>query len=137
MKHLAREFVLYSLAMGAALSVDIGCLALLVEVGGLGYIPAAVLAFLAGNFVAYLLCVRFIFRYRRVSDRRIEVLTFVALGAVGLAVNLGVMIAAVELLSLHYLLGKVLAAGVSFVVNYASRRLLLFTQLYNHPSRLT
>lgn len=129
MKHLAREFVLYALAMGVALAVDIGCLALLVEVGGLGYIPAAVLAFLAGSLVAYVLCVRFIFRYRRVADRRIEVTTFVALGAIGLAVNVGVMIAAVELLSLHYLLAKVVAAGISFVVNYASRRLLLFTPL--------
>ena len=129
MKQVAREIVLYGLAMALALSVDVACLALLVEVVGVGYMPAVVVAFVAGGLVAYLLCVRFIFRYRRVTDRRLEIVTFVSLGAVGLAVNVAIIAAAVELLALHYLAAKILAAGVSFVVNYAARRLLLFTPL--------
>ena len=127
MIHLAREVVQYGLAMAVALGADIACLALLVEVAGVNYLWAAVLAFMVGGTVAYGLCVRFIFRYRRLRDRRVEALTFVSLGVAGLAVNMGVIAAAVSLAHVHYLIAKIMAAGLSFFVNYGLRRLLLFT----------
>ena len=93
----------------------------------MGYLSAAFVAFIAGGLVAYILSIRFIFSHRRVTDQRVEVLTFVSLGVVGLAVNMATIAAAVELAAIHYLVAKVLAAGLSFFVNYGLRRLLLFT----------
>jgi putative flippase GtrA len=114
--------------MGVAFAVDIAFLALLVEAALLPYLPAAAIAFCVGSLVAYGLSVRFIFAHRRVQDRRVEALTFIGLGVVGLGVNLAGMWAGIELMHLHYLIAKVIAAGLSFITNYLLRRLTLFTE---------
>ena len=128
MKHIAREVALYTAPMGVAFAVDLAVLAALVELAAVPYLAAAAAGFVAGGLVAYLLSVRFIFRFRRVQDRSLEAATFVALGLIGLVVNLGGMWLGVEMLGLHYLLAKIAAAGLSFVTNYGLRRLTLFTQ---------
>lgn len=121
--------------MGAAFSVDVATLVILVEVCDVPYLAAATVGFVFGGIVGYLLSVRFIFRFRRVQDRRIEAITFVALGLMGLVVNLGGMWLGVEVLSLHYVIAKVAAAGLSFITNYGLRRLMLFTEFTGQSAR--
>jgi putative flippase GtrA len=127
LKHIAREMFLYGAVSGLAFAVDLALLVGLVELGGIPYLPAAIVSFVSGGLVAYVLCVRYIFRFRRVEDRRVEATSFVALGLAGLLVNAGGMTFGVEVLGLNYLIAKVGAAGLSFVVNYALRRFILFT----------
>lgn len=128
MKHIAREVVMYAVAMGVAFAADLATLVALVECAAIPYLGAAAVGFIVGGMVAYLLCVRFIFRYRRVQDRRLEAATFILLGLIGLAVNVGAMWLGVEVLSFHYVVAKFAASGLSFVTNYGLRRLMLFTQ---------
>lgn len=127
MKHIAREIFLYGLVSAVAFGVDLLILVGLVEIAGAPYLAAAVAGFVTGGLVAYGLCVRFIFRYRRIEDRRVEASSFIVLGLAGLAVNTAGIFVGVELFGVHYLLAKIGAAGLSFVVNYALRRLALFT----------
>lgn len=127
MIHIAREVFLYLVASLVALAADIGVMVGLVELAHVPYLLAAVISFILGGFVAYGLSVRFIFRYRRIEDRRVEATSFVILGLAGLAVNAACMAVGVELLGLNYIIAKLGAAGMSFVVNYALRRVLLFT----------
>jgi putative flippase GtrA len=129
MKHLAREVALYAAVSAVAFVVDLLVLVTLVERAGVPYLPAAICGFVIGGLLAYALCVRFIFRFRRVEDRRVEATSFVVLGLAGLAVNAGGMAFGVEVLGLHYLVSKLGAASLSFFVNYALRRLALFTPL--------
>lgn len=128
MHALVREIIPYALVTAVAFAVDVALLTVLVEVAGWPPVAAAAVGFIVGGFVAYLLSVRFVFRYRRVGDRRVEATSFIALGLVGLAINVGLMALAIELLAVHYLVGKLCAATVTFLVNYALRRLVLFTR---------
>lgn len=127
MMRLARELLAYAAASGVAFACDFGTLAFLVQVLHWHYLVAATVAFVVGAAVAYLLSVRYVFRFRRIDDRRVEFAGFAAIGAIGLAVNTGAMYAGVEWLGLHYLVVKVLAGGITFTLNYALRRLALFT----------
>lgn len=124
----AREIFLYSVASATALMFDAALLALLVQVAHWHYLPASSASFLIGALIAYTLSIRFVFPYRRLAGSRAEPLTFVAIGAVGLMLNASIMIAGVELLGLYYLVAKICAAGVTFLTNYALRRMLLFTK---------
>jgi putative flippase GtrA len=126
-RRLTGEFLGYAVASGAALLADVLLLVLLVERLGVHYLLAATTSFLAGSIVSYLLCTRFVFSHRRVSHVPAEFAAFAAIGAAGLAINVGVMYAAVEWLELHYLVARLGAAAFSFLANYAARRLLLFT----------
>jgi putative flippase GtrA len=121
-----KEITGYAAASAVALAVDIGILWGLVRFASLGYLPAALISFLAGATVAYALSVRIAFKQHRLRDRRLEFASFVAIGSVGLAINSGIISLAVKLFGLHYLLAKCLAAGVTFVCNFLARRQLLF-----------
>jgi putative flippase GtrA len=127
MMQIAREMVSYAAASAVAFACDVGTLAFLVQVLQWHYLVAASVAFTVGAVVAYLLSVRYVFRFRRIADRRVEFAGFAGIGAAGLAVNAGTMYAGVEWLGMHYLAAKALAGGFTFTMNYVVRRLTLFT----------
>ena len=127
MPRIHRELIGYTLASACALVADVGLLATLVQLAGMHYLLAASISFCVGTLVSYLLCTRFVFAYRRVQVRELEFAMFLAIGAIGLAVNASAMFVSVQFLGLHYLLAKLSAAGVTFFTNYIARRLLLFT----------
>jgi putative flippase GtrA len=83
-------------------------------------------SFLSGVSLAYVLSVKFVFKHRRLHDRRAEFMGFAALGAAGLAVNAAVMVIAVKYLGLYYLIAKCVAAAFTVICNFVSRRQLLF-----------
>ena len=128
MKILFKEAVGYGAASACALAADMTILWVLVRFFSVGYLAAATASFLAGAAVAYVLSVKLAFKQHRLSDRRAEFLTFVAIGTVGLAINAGVIYMAVQYLGLHYQLAKCVAAGFTFSCNFIARRQILFVR---------
>ena len=128
MRVLFKEFMGYGAASAAALAVDMSVLYVLVYFFAWGYVAAAALSFLAGAIVAYALALKFAFKQHRLRNRRVEFVSFVAIGTVGLAINAAVISLAVRYLGLHYLLAKCVAAGCTFMCNFIARRQLLFVR---------
>jgi putative flippase GtrA len=124
---LARELIRYVGASAAALALDFSLLWLQVAVIGVPYLAAAAISFLCGTALVYWASVSHVFGFRRLESARNEFAVFLAVGLVGLAINLGVIHIGVSRLGLHYLLAKVGAAGCTFLANFAMRRWLLFT----------
>jgi putative flippase GtrA len=123
-----RQVTGYAIASAVALAADIALLWILVEQLHWHYLAAAAASFLAGAALAYILVTRFVFDYRRISDRRLEFSVFATVGLIGLGVNLGIIHTLVEYAALPYLAAKVAAAGATFAVNFVARRWLLFTR---------
>ena len=128
MKRLIREALGYAAASACALAVDMGILWILVERCAWGYLAAATLSFLAGAVVAYALSVTLAFHQHRLHDRRLEFLSFVGIGVVGLGVNAVVMTVAVRYFGLHYIIAKCVAAAFTFMCNFITRRQILFVR---------
>jgi len=124
---LARELIPYFGASAVGLAIDVSLLWLQVSVIGVPYLAAAAISFLTGTVLVYWASIRHIFGFRRLASARNEFVLFVAVGLVGLAINLGVIYVGVSHLGLHYLVAKIGAAGFTFLANFAMRRLLLFT----------
>jgi putative flippase GtrA len=123
-----REFGGYGLASLAGLGTDMALLDLLVSAAHVHYLVAASISFICGGAVVYLLSIAWVFRFRRIDSRTAEFSYFVALGAVGLLVNGAVMYVGVTALQLHFMLGKLLAAGCTFATNFLLRRYFLFSE---------
>jgi putative flippase GtrA len=121
-----KEAVGYAVASACALLLDFTVLWILVHYFSWWYLAAATISFLSGAFVTYGLSVKFVFKHRRLQDRRAEFLGFAAIGTVGLAVNAAVMFVAVKYLGLYYLVAKCVAAAFTLACNFVSRRQLLF-----------
>jgi putative flippase GtrA len=118
----------YGAASVCAFAADITILWLLVRFGGWAYLTAATASFLSGAVVAYALSIRLAFNQHRLADPRVELVSFIAIGAAGLAINAVVISLAVRYLGLHYLLAKCVAAGFTFICNFFARRQILFVR---------
>ena len=127
MKKLIKEATGYLAASAIALAVDMGILWVLVDFFSCEYLTAATASFLAGATVAYVLSLKLAFKQHRLQDQRAEFFGFVAIGALGLIVNTGIMFLAVKYFGLQYLLAKCVAACFTFVCNFIARRQVLFS----------
>jgi putative flippase GtrA len=122
---IAREAGGYALVSAVAFAADL-CL-LLVTARYMHYLAAATLSFLVGGLVAYGLSVRYVFRHRRIARRSVEMTAFIALGLVGLAVNVAVIGIAVGQWSLPLVVAKLFAGCGTFASNFILRRWALFS----------
>ncbi len=121
------ELLRYGLVSAVALVVDAGLLSWLHYRLGIHYQVAAATSFILGGVVAYFLSIRFVFRHRRFTSHAVEAPTFILLGVVGLGVNALIIGMLVGNFSLPVFTAKICAAGVTFCVNFVSRKLLLFS----------
>ena len=125
---LAGEGVRYVAAAALALALDFGVYVGLIRLVELHYLLAAPAGFAVGLATIYALSIRWVFRERRLSDRRAEFAIFAAIGLVGMALNQAVVYASVEWLALSYEHAKLLSAASVFCLNFASRKIFLFTR---------
>jgi putative flippase GtrA len=128
MTRLLKEAVGYGLASAIALAVDAGLLFVLVRFFGWWYLAAATVSFTVGLGVTYVLSVTLVFASRRVENRRVEFVTFAAIGIVGLVINNAVIYVGVRHLGLDYMVAKAIAALFTFAGNFLARRQLLFAR---------
>ena len=127
LKVLIAEFVGYTAASAVALVADLGTLMLLVR-HGVAYLLAATASFLIGMLIVYLASTWWIFSWRAHKGRpHMEVGFFLFTGAVGLAMNLGIMWVGTTLLGLYYLIPKIVSVAFVFTWNFLSRKVILFT----------
>ncbi len=122
------DLVRYAAASAAALLVDYGALLALNKLAGVDYLLAAAAGFCAGLVVVYLLSVRYVFSGRRVLPPRAEFLGFLATGLLGLLVNETLMSLFVGGFGVSVALAKIPTAGCVFLLNFTTRRALLFAQ---------
>jgi putative flippase GtrA len=134
---LIREFGAYGLASVAGLGSDMALLAALVSVAKVHYLVAATISFICAGILVHAISVRYVFRFRRVDRRTLELSFFLALGVVGLFVNAAVIYFVVNVVHLHYMLGKLLAAGFTFCANFFLRRHFLFSPAPSLPARVS
>lgn len=128
MKALVHDALGYAAVSACSLAVDAALLALLVGRAHWPVEAANTASFLTGACVAYALSVRFVFDQHRLRNRRAEFLGFIALGSIGVAVNVAVLHVATTRAGLHLPLAKAIAAVCSFSCNFIARRQLLFVQ---------
>ena len=127
MRPYQTEFVRYFLASALALVLDLAVFSGLLRIGGVPWGYAATVGFIVGAVTAYRLSVRFVFTQRRLAQSpAAEFMSFAAIGVAGLGVTQLVLWVGIEWLGANPELSKLAAAGVSFCLNFAARKLLLF-----------
>lgn len=114
-----------------ALMVDFGILTLLVEFASWKAVPAAVISYLLGGVVQYVLCLYWVFPYVPNSKTN-GFVVFTALSLVGLGITWVVMESLHARLGLNYAFTKTLAVGLAFTWNFLSRKYLLFRPAVRH-----
>jgi putative flippase GtrA len=102
--------------------IDCAILFFLVDIAGWERVPAAVIGYLAGGVVQYVLCSWWVFP---VTSQNVATgfLAFIVLSLFGLAITWMTM---AVLVNVHLSLAKIVALGLAFGWNFLSRKYLLF-----------
>ena len=122
------ELARYLVASALALGVDTGLYALGLRLH-FGYPLAAILGFLGGLAVAYLISVRWAFRTRRLGNARIEFVVFAAIGVLGLLLTESLLWLQIDVLAFGPLPAKLAASCGVFLFNFGARKFILFKAL--------
>lgn len=133
---LVKEFFRYAIVGGVSFLADFGTLTLFEEVV-LGqweewriFVSTAA-GFVVGLLMNYILSLVFVFRSsdNRSSGKSIgEFVIFALVGVVGLGITEGLMHLGVNVLHFHYMITKIVTAGIVLVWNYLGRKILVFNR---------
>lgn len=126
MRKLFWQFFRFGIVGVLATLLDFLLLYLFVDGFGWSYLLGAALSFTLSTVFNYLASMRFVFQSRFTSaERQKELLLFVSLSLVGLALNQLLLWVLVSFWQVYYLLAKVFVTAVVFLWNFISRKVFL------------
>jgi putative flippase GtrA len=105
--------------------IDVGLLYLFTEYFGIWYIYSATVSYTCGMVANFLLNKYLNFRDPSRNYPR-QFISFALISLSSLALTLGVLYVAVEIFSINYLLGKIIAVIIAFFLNYFGQSRITF-----------
>ena len=119
------QAIKYGVAAFGGFVADYVVLLALKEWAGLHYLAAVPLAFLAGIAVNYIIGIWFVFQRGRLSLGK-ELLLFVAISLLALAITEVSMFLLTDLMHVDYRISRLLSGVVTYLFNFFSRRLFIY-----------
>lgn len=124
MKKLISQFFKFGVVGVIAFIVDYLSLYLLTEFLNVYYLISSIISFLLSIIVNYILSIKWVFDIKKKQSFK-DVITFTLLSAIGLLINLLVMYLSVEVLKIHYMIGKLIATFIVMIWNFVTRKMFL------------
>ena len=107
--------------------VDYGTLFCLTHFAGVPYLWSAAVEFILGLLTNYLISISWVFSHTGKMRIWQEFLVFAVIGVIGLALNEAIMYVGTDLMSLHYMVSKLISTGIVFFWNFFARKVLVFS----------
>ena len=124
---ITQEIKRYAIVASCAFAVDYSVLFLLTSFVGLNYLISSGISFIFGVSVMYLFSISWIFSKRSITKQKLEIIIFFITSIVGLVGNIFLMWVCTDLLSVFYLLSKIIVTFIIFIWNYLSKKILVFS----------
>lgn len=134
-QNIVGQFLRYFVTGGLAFVVDFGVFALALYYFDVHYLVANLIGLMGGNVVNYLLSIGWVFSAQKRTmekHRLLEIIVFVLISLVGMALNEFLMYVFVGLLVLQEMISKMGAAIIVLLYNFFARKYILFKR---NPSR--
>ncbi len=124
MKKLISQFFKFGVVGVIAFIVDYLSLYMLTEFLNVYYLISSIISFLLSIIVNYILSIKWVFDIKKKQSFK-DVIIFTLLSAIGLLINLLVMYLSVEVLKIHYMIGKLIATFIVMIWNFVTRKMFL------------
>ena len=116
----------YCLAGAMAYAIDYSTLIMLTNIFKLHYLTSAAIAFMLGAAASYILNITWVFDGRTLKNKYLEVFIFFTIVIAGLFINHYFMLFFTESVKLHYLVSKFISTIAVGMLNFSTRKYLLF-----------
>lgn len=121
------QFARYAFVGALATFADWASLYILTEAVKIHYLISAVIAFIAGLTINFVLSKKFVFSgEKKQHSSSTEFAVYAIIGVIGLAMTEGIMYLLVNKLKFYFMIPKIIATAVVFVWNFAARKLALY-----------
>ena len=120
--HPIVQFLRYGVTGTIAFLVDFVSLYVLTEYCSLHYLISAAIAFLLSAVVNYLLSISWVFNRSRKDKPMLVLSVFILIGLIGFGLTELLMWLFTDVVSLHYLLSKIVASALVALWNFVARR---------------
>lgn len=117
----------YFVVGGFCTILDFAILFLATHYWGLNYLPASAISFMFGTVLNYFLCTWWIFKVRKVENRKHEFVYYLLITAIGLGINTILIWTFTSTFGLYFMLSKLLATFVTYWWNFFARKYFLHT----------
>lgn len=125
MKKLLRQIIRFAVTGGSAFVIDYGLMLFLTEKMKMAYMLSNIFSFSISVIYNYVLSTKWVFDVKNQRSSAMEFSVFLFLSIIGLGINEIILITAVEILGMHYTVGKIVAAGIVMIYNFVSRKMIL------------
>lgn len=119
---MLKQIIKFCLTGGLCTVIDFGVLFVLTEQIGLSYIISNIISVSLSTIVNYILSKIIVFNF---SNTLRNFVVFIILSIVGLIINESLIILCVNVFTIDYKLGKIIATGVVMCFNYLTRKYML------------
>ncbi len=122
-----REFQRFFFAGGLAFLSDFTVFFFLTHFLKVHYLISNLFGFSAGLLVSYLLSIKWVFQHRKIKKAHFEFALFAAFALLSFLLNELVLWFFVQAFGIYYLTAKILATGATFLLNFSTKKLFLFS----------
>ena len=119
---MLKQIIKFCLTGGLCTVIDFGVLFVLTEQIGLSYVISNIISVSLSTIVNYILSKIIVFNF---SNTLRNFVVFIILSIVGLIINESLIILCVNVFTINYKVGKVIATGVVMCFNYLTRKYML------------
>lgn len=125
MDNLINKIVRFIIVGGIATIIDFGFLYVFKEFLNFNVIIANTLSFIISVTYNYIASVTWVFDIDINRNKKIQFILFIIFSAIGLIINNLILHVLTDIISIHYLISKVIATGIVMVFNFITRKLFL------------
>lgn len=122
---LARQIFRFAMVGGTAFLIDAGLLYILTEFVGLHHLVSSAVSFSVSVIYNYILSILWVFETDREKDKGRKFVIFLVLSIIGLGLNQLLMWLLSDVLTIYYMLSKVIATVFVMLYNFVTRKIFL------------
>lgn len=115
----------FGIVGGIAFIIDFVFLFIFKEYLNMPILIANTLAFTISTIYNYIASVSWVFNVKKEKDKKKQFITFIIFSIFGLLLNDLIMWISTRIISIHYLLAKIIATAIVMVFNFITRKLFL------------
>lgn len=116
------QILRFGVVGGLAFVIDYAVLIICKEVFNLNILLSAAIAFTISVIVNYILSIAWVFNVDKNKDKRKNFILFIAFSVIGLGLTELIMWIGTDLLSINYLIVKIVATAIVMVFNFITRK---------------
>lgn len=119
---LINQILKFGVVGGLAFVIDYTLLYILTEFLGIHYLISSVISFTVSVIFNYIMSIKWVFDVNREQGVK-EFVVFVVLSIIGLGINSLIMYLMVDIMSIYYMISKLVSTAVVMVYNFITRKI--------------